>query len=203
MLPVDPIPFKPLAAVSGPAAQELRHSRERSDTGVIRLGGEDTGSFLHPQMMREDRGYVIAGLYQDVHMNVASGIYDQDGALLDRYWIHSGPVSAYLSVRTGPDSGYGSHADLARLPLPDVSGRIVVSSDDIDANPRAAVLHVGGISSQRLQRAAVALAAFSGRGDQGTPRTALHRLARRQRAAATNQGAERRALRRRRAGRPI
>ncbi len=94
MLPVDPIPFNPLAAVSGPAAQELRHSRERSDTGVIRLGGEDTGSFLHPQMMREDRGYVIAGLYQDVHMNVASGIYDQDGALLDRYWIHSGPLTS-------------------------------------------------------------------------------------------------------------
>ena len=58
---------------------------------MIRLGGEDTGSFLHPQMMREDRGYVIAGFYQDVHMNVASGIYDQDSALLDRYWIHSGP----------------------------------------------------------------------------------------------------------------
>ena len=31
------------------------------------------------------------------------------------------------------------------------------------------MLHVGGISSQRLQRAAVALAASSGRGDQGTP----------------------------------
>ena len=45
-------------------------------------------------MMREDRGYVIAGFYQDVHMNVASGIYDQDGALLDRYWIHSGPLTS-------------------------------------------------------------------------------------------------------------
>ena len=134
-------------------------------------------------------------------MNVASGIYDQDGALLDRYWIHYDPLTSVSAP--APTVATAATPTSLAYPLPDVSGRILVSSDDIDANPRAAVLHVGGISSQRLQRAAVALAASSGRGDQGTPRTALHRLARRQRAAATNQGAERRALRRRRAGRPI
>ena len=47
------------------------------------------GSLLHPLVQREARpGYVIAELYQDVAMDVASGIYDQEGILQGRYWNH-------------------------------------------------------------------------------------------------------------------
>ena len=216
----------------------------------------ETGSFLQPQVQREARtGYVIAELYQDVHLDVASGVYDPSGALLDRYWrhdpgtqscsvdltladqhgrgerapaatppplpmdtvstyvydadgkleridtIHVAPapdpdaatptppplassptwngwkgrpisieadglavldaprdvnVFAYLSLRTGADSGHNSHAELARMPLPDAnwsngsahirlpdaSGRILLARDDVDAHYRAAVLSV-------------------------------------------------------------
>ena len=231
----------------------------------------ENGSFLHPQVMREDLpGYIIAELYQDVGMDVRSGVYDQEGNLLDRYWSYNAPdracsvdlvladqhgrdeiaptatprppdatatpgpvkvlpaiykkldtddpmevlpdrtvvvmptptpagwtgptpyptatpvvvaatgwdhwkgrpvaieadglavldvprdarVSAYLSVRTGPNSG--SLSELARMPLPDAhwyegsayvrltdaSGRILLESDAVDANYRAAVLHL-------------------------------------------------------------
>ena len=231
----------------------------------------ENGSFLHPQVMREDLpGYIIAELYQDVGMDVRSGVYDQEGNLLDRYWSYDAPdracsvdlvladqhgrdeiaptatprppdatttpgpvkvlpaiykkldtddpmevlpdrtvvimptptpagwtgptpyptatpvvvaatgwdhwkgrpvaieadglavldvprdarVSAYLSVRTGPNSG--SLSELARMPLPDAhwyegsayvrltdaSGRILLESDAVDANYRAAVLHL-------------------------------------------------------------
>ena len=235
------------------------------------------GAFLHPQVVREDRpGYVIAELYQDVHLDVASGFYDRDGALHDRYWNHdqasrtctvelvladqhgrdeiaatatprpthtprptdppwdpeeyqvvertvqtdhgagialallptpradwptSTPrpthtpyptatptvtaatdwdywkgrpvairadglvkldvprdarVSGHLSVRTGPDSNPNSQSELARMPLPDArwedgsahlalsdaSGRILLESDEIDANYRSAVLRL-------------------------------------------------------------
>ena len=65
-------------------------------------------------------------------------------------------VSAYLSVRTGPNSGHNSHTELARMPLPDArwrqgtayvslpdaSGRILLESDVIDANYRSALLHL-------------------------------------------------------------
>ena len=229
----------------------------------------ENGSFLHPQVMREDLpGYIIAELYQDVGMDVRSGVYDQEGNLLDRYWSYHAPdracsvdlvladqhgrdeiaptatprppdptatpgpvvvlpaiydtesppstllpdrtvvvmpthtpvgwpgptpyptatpvvvaatgwdhwkgrpvaieadglaaldvprdarVSAHLSVRTGPNSG--SLSELARMPLPDAhwyegsayvrlpdaSGRILLESDAVDANYRAAVLHL-------------------------------------------------------------
>ena len=219
--------------------------------------------------MREDLpGYIIAELYQDVGMDVRSGVYDQEGNLLDRYWSYNAPdracsvdlvladqhgrdeiaptatprppdptatpgpvvvlpaiyntesppstllpdrtvvvmpthtpvgwpgptpyptatpvvvaatgwdhwkgrpvaieadglaaldvprdarVSAHLSVRTGPNSG--SLSELARMPLPDAhwyegsayvrlpdaSGRILLESDAVDANYRAAVLHL-------------------------------------------------------------
>ena len=65
-------------------------------------------------------------------------------------------VSAYLSVRTGADSGHNTHTELARLPLPPprwengsayvalahASGRILLESDAVDATYRAAVLHL-------------------------------------------------------------
>ena len=240
----------------------------------------DNGSLLHPQVMREARdAYVLTELYQDVAMDVRSGVYDLDGALGDRYWSHDAitqtcsvdlvfadqhgrdeiaptatprppdptatpalvalpqiwagatparvaddrmvtvvppapantptpyptatpvvtaatnwnhwkgrplaieadglavldvprdaRVSAYLSVRTGADSGHNSHTELARLPLPEprwengfayvalahASGRILLASDAIDATYRAAVLHLdisplSGCSGLRLR----------------------------------------------------
>ena len=65
-------------------------------------------------------------------------------------------VSAYLSVRTGADSGHNTHTELARLPLPppywemgsayvalaQAGGRILLNSDAINATYRAAVLHL-------------------------------------------------------------
>ena len=225
----------------------------------------ENGSLLHPQVVREERpGYVLAELYQDVHLDVASGVYGQDGILQDRYWSHDAAtqtcsidltladqhgrdeiapvptstpeptptvpvavmpapwtpdgtpvatpyvfvptrtptpnppptttpapaaattaatnwshwkgrpvaieadglatidaprdavVSAYLSIRTGPNSGHNSHTELARMPLPDAawadgsayvalpdaSGRILLESDAIDANYRSALLHL-------------------------------------------------------------
>ena len=228
------------------------------------------GSSFLPRVYDEARpGYVIAELYQDVSMDVASGVYDQDGALHGRYWTHDAStqtcsldllladqhgrdeiaptatprppeptatpalvllpaiwavegaplaatqvapdrlatlvpptpahtptpyptatpvvtaatgwnhwkgrplaietdgvaildlpmdvaVSAYLSVRTGADSGHNTHTELARLPLPEprwengsayvalahASGRILLESDAVDATYRAAVLHL-------------------------------------------------------------
>ena len=232
----------------------------------------ETGSPFAPRVVSDaSAGYVIAELYQDVGLDVRSGAYDQDGALLDRYWSHDADtqtcsldlvladqhgrdeiaptatprppeptatrlmavmppaftsdgtpvatpyvfvptptpmptptttpqptptatpqptplvtaatgwnhwkgrplaietdgvaildlpgdvyVSAYLSVRTGADSGHNTHTELARLPLPEpywemgsayvalaqASGRILLNSDDINATYRAAVLHL-------------------------------------------------------------
>lgn len=58
----------------------------------------DSGSLLQPRVVREDRpGYVIAELYQDVSLDVRSGVYDQDGTLRDRYWSHD-PATGTCSV---------------------------------------------------------------------------------------------------------
>lgn len=47
------------------------------------------GSLLHPKVQREARdGYVIAELYQDVHLDIESGVYDENGVLLARHWTH-------------------------------------------------------------------------------------------------------------------
>ena len=250
----------------------LRASGSASDVAGL---DRETGSPFAPRVYDEaSAGYVIAELYQDVGMDVRSGAYDQDGALLDRYWSYAAAaqtcsldlvladqhgrdeiaptatprpthtplptdppwnpeeyevvertinanqgagiavallptpragwpastprptytpypaatpvvtaatgwnhwkgrpvaieadglavldvprdarVSAYLSVRTGPNSG--SLSELARMPLPDAhwyegsayvrltdaSGRILLESDAVDANYRAAVLHL-------------------------------------------------------------
>ena len=53
------------------------------------LSSPVNGSFLHPLVQREDRaGYVLAELYQDVHLDVVSNVYDGDGVLGARYWRH-------------------------------------------------------------------------------------------------------------------
>ena len=65
-------------------------------------------------------------------------------------------VSAYLSVRTGPNSGHNTHTELARMPLPapqwelgsayvalaHASSRILLDRAAVDATYRAAVLHL-------------------------------------------------------------
>ena len=239
--------------------------RANGSTSEVDGLDRETGSPFAPRVYDEaSAGYVIAELYQDVAMDVRSGAYDQDGALLDRYWSHDAatqtcsldlvlaeqhgrdeiaptatprpaeptatpavlllpavykpdgtpiatpsvatvvpptpehtptpyptatavvtaatswnhwkgrPVaiesdgvavldlpmdaeaSAWLSVRTGPDSGHNSHTELARLPLPEprwengsayvalaqASGRILLDRDAVDATYRAGVLHL-------------------------------------------------------------
>ena len=244
----------------------LGFSRQRSGAAAVVGLERETGTPLAPRVYRDaSAGYVIAELYQDVGMDVRSGTYDRDGALLDGYWNHTAAtqtcsvdlvladqhgrdeiaptatprppdptatpalvvlpaiwvgatptmvvadrlvravpptpaqtptpyptatpvvvsatgwdhwqgrplaieadgvavldlprdaaVSAYLSVRTGPDSGHGSHTELARMLLPapqwelgsayvalaHASGRILLDRDAVDATYRAAVLHL-------------------------------------------------------------
>lgn len=255
------------------------------NSGTAADAKASTGSPLHPSVIQEARpGYVLAELYQDVSLDVASGVYDSDATLLGLYWDHDAAeqscslqltladqhgrnetaatatpapvpldvvetyvydptdpskvmrvetthatptpdpnrpapvappsvsstswhgwkgrpvaidadglavldvprdatVSAHLSVRTGPDSGFGSHSELARMPLPDASwsdgsarvrlsdasGRILLASDDIDAHYRAAVLHVevapladcGGLRLRWQRPAAVVIQALT------------------------------------------
>ena len=244
--------------------------RANGSASVVDSLDRETGSPFAPRVVSGARaGYVIAELYQDVGLDVRSGTYDQDGALLDRYWSHDADtqtcsldlvladqhgrdeiaptatprppeptstpalvllpaiwavdgtppaarevaqdrtatlvpptlvhtptphptatpvvtaatgwnhwkgrplaietegvaildlpmdvgVSAYLSVRTGADSGHNTHTELARLPLPaphwemgsayvalaQAGGRILINSDAINATYRAAVLHL-------------------------------------------------------------
>ena len=59
----------------------------RGDAGVE--ARTDAGSLLHPRVVEEAHsGYVLAELYQDVHLDVESGVYYEDGVLLGRYWNH-------------------------------------------------------------------------------------------------------------------
>ena len=54
-----------------------------------RPASAEKGSLLDPEVRRDARdGYVIAELYQDVHLDVASGVYDEDGVLLGHHWTH-------------------------------------------------------------------------------------------------------------------
>ena len=70
---------------------------------------EAAGSLLHPQVMREaPEGYVIAELYQDVHLDVASGVYDEDGIFVGSHWNHEAltqtcTVDLVLAVQEGMD----------------------------------------------------------------------------------------------------
>ena len=70
---------------------------------------EVNGSLLHPQVRQEARtGYVIAELYQDGRLDVASGVYDRDGALRGSHWTHHDvrqtcSVDLALAVQEGRD----------------------------------------------------------------------------------------------------
>ena len=79
--------------------------RGDGDAGSI----EANGSFLHPQVRQEARaGYVIAELYQDVRLDVQSGVYDRDGALRGSHWTHDDvaqtcSIDLVLAVQEGKD----------------------------------------------------------------------------------------------------
>lgn len=79
----------------------------RADAGDVATAA--AGSLLHPQVMREvPEGYVIAELYQDVSLDVASGVYDDDGILAASHWTHEAltqtcTVDLVLAVQEGFD----------------------------------------------------------------------------------------------------
>ena len=69
----------------------------------------ESGSLLHPQHQTEARnGYVIAELYQDVRLDIQSGVYGEDGVLLSHHWTHddvrqSCGIDLVLAVQRGID----------------------------------------------------------------------------------------------------
>ena len=69
----------------------------------------NNGSLLHPQYQTEARnGYVIAELYQDVGLDIQSGVYGEDGVLLSHHWTHddvrqSCGIDLVLAVQRGID----------------------------------------------------------------------------------------------------
>ena len=69
----------------------------------------DNGTFLHPQVQRDARdGYVIAELYQDIRLDVHSGVYDDDGVLRGHHWSHDDlrqtcSIDLVLAVQQGMD----------------------------------------------------------------------------------------------------
>ena len=69
----------------------------------------EPGSLLHPQVQQEARtGYVIAELYQDVHLDVDSWVYDPSGVLRGNHWTHDAArqtcsVDLVLAVQEGRD----------------------------------------------------------------------------------------------------
>ena len=75
--------------------------------------GEDVplqnGSLLHPQVQRDARdGYVIAELYQDVRLDIESGVYNDHGVLQGHHWTHDDvrqtcTIDLVLAVQRGMD----------------------------------------------------------------------------------------------------
>ena len=69
----------------------------------------ESGSLLRPHVQRDARdGYVIAELYQDVRLDIRSGVYDDDGVLLGHHWTHdevrqSCNIDLVLAVQEGMD----------------------------------------------------------------------------------------------------
>ncbi len=50
---------------------------------------DDDGSLLNPRVHSTARvGYIIAELYQDVRLDIESGVYDEHGVLQGRHWTH-------------------------------------------------------------------------------------------------------------------
>ena len=79
----------------------------RADAGDSHT--EAAGSLLRPRVIQDAvTGYVIAELYQDVHLDVESGVYGEDGALQGHHWSHdpAGQVCAVdlvVAVQQGRD----------------------------------------------------------------------------------------------------
>lgn len=69
----------------------------------------NNGSLLHPRLQRDARdGYVIAELYQDVGLDIRSGVYGEDGLLQSHHWTHddvrqSCGIDLVLAVQQGID----------------------------------------------------------------------------------------------------
>ena len=92
-------------------------------------------------------------------------------------------VSAWLSVRTGPDSGHNSQTELARMPLPaphwemgsayvalsHASGRILLDSDAVDATYRGRRPAPGHLAPPRLRRSCACAGTVGGGGGQRPP----------------------------------
>ena len=115
-------------------------------TGTVDGSVEPPGSLLHPQVRQEARtGYVIAELYQDVAQDVASGVYDRDGALRGSHWTHDDvdqtcSVDLVLAVQQGRDQAHPT-ATPRPTPLPATPGPVVVLPAIYDAaSPPAALL---------------------------------------------------------------
>ena len=70
---------------------------------------DENGSLLDPHVQREARdGYVIAELYQDVRLDMQSGVYDRNGVLQIHHWTHddvrhSCSIDLVLAVQEGLD----------------------------------------------------------------------------------------------------
>ena len=70
---------------------------------------DDDGSLLHPQHQAEARhGYVIAELYQDIRLDMESGVYDRNGVLQGHHWTHddvrhSCRIDLVVAVQEGID----------------------------------------------------------------------------------------------------
>ena len=79
----------------------------RADDGAGE--SQHSGTMLHPRVQRDARnGYVIAELYQDVHLDVASGVYDEDGVLRAHHWTHDDvrqtcSIDLVLAIQDGID----------------------------------------------------------------------------------------------------
>ena len=70
---------------------------------------QHSGTMLHPQVQRDARnGYVIAELYQDAHLDIRSGVYDEDGVLQAHHWTYDDvrqtcSIDLVLAVQEGID----------------------------------------------------------------------------------------------------
>ena len=69
----------------------------------------ESGSLLRPHVQRDARDrYVIAELYQDIRLDIRSGVYDDDGMLLGHHWSHDDvrhtcSIDLVLAMQEGMD----------------------------------------------------------------------------------------------------
>ena len=106
----------------------------------------ENGSLLHPQVQREDPpAYVVAELYQNVRLDVASGVYDQHGVLRGAHWTHDGvsqtcSIDLVLAIQQGRDQ-----LSPASTPTPvalDAVETYAYSSDPTPQLESVAITHV-------------------------------------------------------------